>query len=90
MKEQRKMGKFFKACGGRTMAFAFLILVLGTILVFLGKLTSEYVALIGALQTLITGRAIAQDWYVNGRAKRSDSFSSGQPPEGMGDTGEVR
>jgi hypothetical protein len=55
------MGKLFKACGGRTTLFAFSALLLGAILAYFGKLNSEFVALIGALQTLVIVRAVAQD-----------------------------
>jgi hypothetical protein len=63
------MQKFFEALGGRSVVFAFFALGLGAILSYFGKMNSEFVALIGVLQTLVVVRAVAQDKYINGHAK---------------------
>ena len=63
------MQKFFEALGGRSVVFAFFALLLGAVLSYFGKLGSEFVALIGVLQTLVIVRAVAQDKYAEGQGK---------------------
>ncbi len=53
--------RFFDFFGGRSFAFAVIAFVLGTTLAWFGKLSFEYVGLIGAIQGLITYRAIRAD-----------------------------
>lgn len=57
--------KFHNYFGGRTMAFAYISLVLGSVLAFIGKLLPSYAALIGALATIVTARSVAQDFTNN-------------------------
>ena len=47
--------------GGRATTFAAVILALGTILAALHKLDMSYVGLAGAVQALVTFRAISED-----------------------------
>lgn len=49
--------------GGKSVFFASVFTVVGIILAFLGKLTPNYIALAGAMQTLIAGRSIADDYH---------------------------
>ncbi len=53
--------RFFDFFGGRSFAFAVIAFVIGTVLAWFGKLTFEYVGLIGAIQGLVTYRAIRAD-----------------------------
>ena len=51
----------FNWFSGRTTFFAFWFFVIGVILAFLGKLTGQYIAMAGGLQTILTLRAISED-----------------------------
>ncbi len=57
------MIRFFNWMGGRSTAFAFVILILGFILALVGKLSTQFLGLVAALQGWVTVRAIGQDKY---------------------------
>jgi hypothetical protein len=57
------MGKVFAAFAGRTTFFAFSIFVMGTILAWFHRLTADYVALMGVIQTLVCFRAVSDDYH---------------------------
>lgn len=54
---------FFSFFQGRATTFAILFTVVGIILAFKGKLTGDYVALVGAVQTLVVGHSLKEDWF---------------------------
>lgn len=49
--------------GGRSTAFALWFFVVGVILTFLDKLSTNYIGLAGALQIIIATRSIAGDHH---------------------------
>ena len=50
--------------GGRTTMFALIFTIIGSILAFLGKLNgAEFVALVGAVQTLVVCHSAKEDWF---------------------------
>jgi hypothetical protein len=55
------MGKVFWFFSGRHTFFAIAILTLGTILAFMGKLTSQYVALMSVVQGLVLAHSWKED-----------------------------
>jgi hypothetical protein len=55
------MKPIFDWFSGRTTFFAFWFFVVGIVLAFMGKLTTQYIALAGGLQTILTLRAISED-----------------------------
>ncbi len=55
------MTRVYDFFGGRSTFFAFVCLGIGTGLAFAGKLDGTYIGLIGAVQGLVTVRAIAED-----------------------------
>jgi hypothetical protein len=57
------MVKLFKFGCGRHTTFAVFFALAGTILAAFGKLTSEYVALIGAIQALIAFHSWKESRY---------------------------
>lgn len=57
------MGKVFCFFKGRATTFAITFTVCGIILAFRGKLTAEYVALVGAIQTLIFAHSLKETHY---------------------------
>lgn len=54
------MTRIYSWFGGRSTFFAFFFFAFGVLLAFRGKLDMNYIALAGAIQTLITVRAIAE------------------------------
>lgn len=58
-----KIIKFFK---GRSTFFALIFTVSGIVLAFMGKLTADFVALVGAIQGFVVTRAIADDHHKRG------------------------
>jgi hypothetical protein len=56
--------------GGATLTFAWTLLTIGTALGFAGKLTTEWIALAGIIQALVTWRAVKED-RSNGAASDS-------------------
>ena len=57
------MNSVYNWFGGRSTAFALWFFIIGTILAFQNKLSVNYIALAGALQTLIATRSIAGDHH---------------------------
>jgi len=57
------VASFFTMFQGRATTFAIVFTVCGLILAFQGKLTPEYVALVGAIQALIIGHSLKEDWF---------------------------
>jgi hypothetical protein len=55
------VGSLFGVLQGRSTAFALAFAICGIWLAFLGKLTAEYVALIGAIQSLIVIHSYKED-----------------------------
>ena len=53
----------FNWLGGRSSAFALGFFVVGVVLAFLDKLTANYIAFAGALQTLVSARSVADDYH---------------------------
>jgi hypothetical protein len=49
--------------GGRSTFFALVFMTAGIILAFKGSLTPSYIALAGAIQTLLVTRAVAEDYH---------------------------
>lgn len=62
---------FFSFFQGRATTFAIVFTICGLILAFQGKLTGEYVALVGAIQTLIIGHSLKEDWFAR-RSQQND------------------
>jgi hypothetical protein len=60
--------------GGKSIAFALWIFIVGSVLAFLGKLHTEYVALAGALQALIAARSVASDYHERALNGNGDGF----------------
>ena len=54
------MTRIYNWFGGRSTFFAFFFFVCGVVLAFRGKLDMAYIALAGAIQGLITIRALAE------------------------------
>jgi hypothetical protein len=48
---------------GTCRFFAVVFTTVGIILAFMGKLTAEYVALVGSIQALLVGHSIGQDYH---------------------------
>jgi len=63
------MNSAYSWFGGKSTFFAFWFFVFGVILAFLGHLTGQYIALAGALQTIIATRSICDDLHERGMAK---------------------
>jgi hypothetical protein len=57
------MKKLFAFGCGRHTTFAIFFALAGTVLAFMGKLTGEYVALIGAIQTLVAAHSLKETHY---------------------------
>lgn len=57
------MNSVYNWFGGRSTAFALWFFVVGVILVFQGKLDTNFIALGGALQAIIVTRSIAGDYH---------------------------
>lgn len=69
------MGKLFTFCKGRNTFFALVFTAAGIVLAFEGKLTMQYVALVGAIQTLIVAHSVKEDWHTQ---QMKDSAASSQ------------
>lgn len=54
---------FFMFFQGRATAFAIAFTVVGIILAFRGKLTGDYVAFISAIQALVVGHSLKDDYF---------------------------
>jgi hypothetical protein len=52
--------------GGRSMTAFFVIFIVGAVLAFANKLTSQYVYLAGTLHGFVIVRAVSEDKYCNG------------------------
>lgn len=79
------MNKVYNWFGGRSSAFALWFFVAGTILAFIDKLSVNYIAMAGALQTIITTRSIADDYHtrqVNGNGN-GHVIEGPQGPQGL-------
>lgn len=63
----------------RSTVFAAFFAITGFILALKGLLTSQYVAMVAAVQAYITGRAIAEDYHQRqiGKTLTSDSTPQG-------------
>lgn len=59
------MNWVYKQFGGRHTFFAFFFSVTGFALAYLGKLTAEYVALVGSIQALIAFHSAKEDYFQN-------------------------
>ena len=59
---------------GTCRFFAVVFTTVGIILAFMGKLTAEYVALVGAVQALLVAHSVGQDYH------ERNSDSSGSTP----------
>jgi hypothetical protein len=57
------IGSFFSFFQGRATTFAIVFTVVGIRLAFLGKLTADYVALVSAIQALVVGHSIKEDYF---------------------------
>lgn len=55
------MTAVFNYCGGRSTFFALLLVAIGTSLAVAHRLDTNFVALVGVIQTLVTARAISGD-----------------------------
>jgi hypothetical protein len=55
------MRRIYDFFGGRHTFFVFWFFTIGCILAFIGKLTANYIAMAGGLQTLIMLRAVSED-----------------------------
>ena len=54
---------FFSFFQGRATAFAIYFTIIGTILVFKHALTANFVAFVGAIQALVVGHSLKEDWF---------------------------
>ena len=75
------ISRMFNAFQGRTTFFAVAILTIGSVLAFMGKLTSNFVALAGVIQALAVAHSAKDDWYaqkmfVEGSIKTKDADKS--------------
>jgi len=70
------MEKIYMWFGGRSTAFALWFFVIGATLAFIDKLSVNYVALAGAIQTIITTRAVASDFHE--RAINGNGHTNGE------------
>lgn len=59
------IGSLFGFLQGRATAFAITFTACGIILAFRGKLTGDYVALVGAIQTLVIGHSLKEDYFAS-------------------------
>ena len=55
------VASFFSFMQGRSTTFAIVFTICGIVLAFQGKLTGEYVGLVGAIQTLIVAHSVKED-----------------------------
>lgn len=60
---------FFTFFQGRATTFAIAFTIVGIILAFRGKLTADYVALVTAIQALVVGHSVKEDYF---ERKRND------------------
>lgn len=67
------MTRVYNFFGGTSRFFALGFAVCGTVLAFEGKLTSVYVALVTALQALIVGHSIKEDYHERATKGASDA-----------------
>jgi hypothetical protein len=56
------VNRVFNFFQGRSTFFACVFVASGIVLAFLGKLTGEFVALVGAIQTLIVAHSVKEDF----------------------------
>lgn len=63
------MNRVYNWFGGRSTAFTLWFFVVGVILAFQDKLSVNYIALAGALQTIIATRSIAGDYHERNNTK---------------------
>lgn len=61
--------KFFKWCSGRHTGFAVYFALMGTTLAWFHRLDLNYVALIGAIQSLVLGHSIKEDYVAMKQAE---------------------
>lgn len=54
---------FFQFFQGRATCFGILFTVVGIILAFKHELTGDYVALVGAIQALVVGHSLKEDYF---------------------------
>jgi hypothetical protein len=60
------MNYIYNFFGGKSTFFAFWFFAFGVVLEFRGKLDGNFLALAGALQTLIALRSLGDDYHVRG------------------------
>lgn len=65
IKQYGLVGSLFGFLNGRCTALAIVFTVCGITLAFLGKLTADYVALVGAIQALVLAHSFKEDQYQN-------------------------
>jgi len=76
------MNQIYNWFGGKSIAFALWFFVAGTVLAFIDKLTPNYIAMAGALQTLIAVRSVASDYHeraLNGNGDGHGHVKEGEP-----------
>lgn len=78
LKQTGLMGKVFAAFSGRTTFFAFAIFVMGTILAWFHRLTSDYVALMGVIQTLVCFHSVKEDYHERATAAQTQAQAQSQ------------
>lgn len=57
------MNKIYNWLGGRSSAYALGFFVVGVVLAFIDKLSANYIAFAGALQSLVAARSVADDYH---------------------------
>lgn len=62
IKQYGLIGAAFGMFQGRFTTFAIAFTVCGIVLAFFGKLTADYVALVGAIQALLAAHSFKEDW----------------------------
>lgn len=69
---------FFSFFQGRATTFAISFSVVGIVLAFEGKLTAEYVGLVSAIQALVVGHSLKEDYFTRRNCRQNPSAA--QPP----------
>lgn len=80
------MNSVYNWFGGRSTAFALWFFIVGVILAFQNKLSVNYIALAGALQTLIATRSIAGDHHERSKVVIPGPMGPQGPPGKDGGT----
>ena len=73
VKQYGLVGACFGFLQGRATTFAIAFTVCGIVLAFYGKLTADYVGLVTAIQALVVGHSLKEDYFSCKRDRDCDN-----------------